>query len=366
MADEVGCALLDGFEVGSVQVGLGYAAVTLESPEGRHQHTGAGRDTRITALDVQELLCAQVCAEAGLGDDVVGQREAELGGHDAVAAVGDVGEGAAVDDGGVVLEGLDQVRVEGVLQQGGHGTGCADVPSRDGLAVVGVGADDLREALFQIGDAGGEAEDGHDLAGNGDVEAVLAGGAVDLAAQAVHDKAELTVVHVHAALPGDAAGVDVQGVALLDAVVDHGRQQVVGGTDGVDVAGEVEVDVLHRHHLCVAAAGCAALYAEDGAEGGFTEAEHGLFAYGVHGVGQTHAGGRLALTGRGGADSRDEDELALLRCLMDEAVVYLGLIAAIGDHVLVGKAQTGGDVGDGLHFGFLCDLDVRLHIQHPP
>ena len=51
---------------------------------------------------------------------------------------------------------------------------------------------------------------------------------------------------------------------------------------------------------------------------------------------------------------------------MDEAVVYLGLIAAIGDHVLVGKAQTGGDVGDGLHFGFLCDLDVRLHIQHPP
>ena len=129
----------------------------------------------------------------------------------------------------------------------------------------------------------------------------------------------------------------------------------------MDVAGEVEVDVLHRHHLCVAAAGCAALHAEDRAEGGFTEAEHGLFAYGVHGVGQTHAGGRLALTGRGGADGRDEDELALLRCLVDEAVVYLGLIAAIGDHVLVGKAQTGGDVGDGLHFGFLCDLNIRLH-----
>ena len=51
---------------------------------------------------------------------------------------------------------------------------------------------------------------------------------------------------------------------------------------------------------------------------------------------------------------------------MDEAVVYLGLIAAIGDHVLVGEAQTGGDVDDGLHFDFLCDLDVRLHIQHPP
>ena len=48
---------------------------------------------------------------------------------------------------------------------------------------------------------------------------------------------------------------------------------------------------------------------------------------------------------------------------------YEGVLNGV-DVVLVkagiGKAQTGGDVGDGLHFGFLCDLDVRLHIQHPP
>ena len=318
------------------------------------------------ALDVQELLGAQVGAETGLGDDVVSQLQAQLGGDDAVAAVGNVGERAAVDDGGVVLQRLHQVGVKGVLQQGGHGTGRADLAGGDGLAIVGVGADDAGQPLFQVVQVGGQAEHGHDLAGDGDVKAVLPRGAVDLAAQAVHDEPQLAVVHVHAAFPGDAAGVDVERVALLDGVVDHGGQQVVGGTDGVDVAGKVEVDVLHRHHLCVAAAGCAALHAEDGAEGGFTEAEHGFFAYGVHGVGQTHAGGRLALTGGGGADGRDEDELALLRCLVDEAVVYLGLIAAIGDHILVGKAQTGGDVGDGLHFGFLCDLDVRLHIQHPP
>ena len=72
----------------------------------------AGRDTRIAALDVQELLCAQICAEAGLGDDVVGQREAELGGHDAVAAVGDVGEGTAVNEGGGALQSLDQVGLQ--------------------------------------------------------------------------------------------------------------------------------------------------------------------------------------------------------------------------------------------------------------
>ena len=146
----------------------------------------------------------------------------------------------------------------GVLEQGGHGTGGADLTGSDGLAVVGVGTDNAGQPCLQVLQVGGQAEDSHDLAGYGDVEAVLPGGAVDLAAQAVHDEAELPVVHIHAALPGDAAGIDVQRVALLDGVVDHGRQQVVGGADGVDIAGKVEVDVLHGHDLGIAAAGRAA------------------------------------------------------------------------------------------------------------
>ena len=128
----------------------------------------------------------------------------------------------------------------------------------------------------------------------------------------------------------------------------------------------MEVDVFHGHHLRVAAAGCAALDAEHGAEGGFAEAEHGLFAQSVHGVGQTHAGGGLALARRGGADSSYKDHLALLGRLMDQAVVDLGLVAAIGDHVLVGDAEGCGDLGNGLHFRFLCDLDIRLHGKQPP
>jgi hypothetical protein len=47
----------------------------------------------------------------------------------------------------------------------------------------------------------------------------------------------------------DAALVDFQLVAPVDVVVDHRRQQVVGRGDGVEIAGEVQVHVLHRHHL---------------------------------------------------------------------------------------------------------------------
>ena len=45
-------------------------------------------------------------------------------------------------------------------------------------------------------------------------------------------------------------------------VVQNSAQQVVGSGDGVHIAGEVQVDVLHRNDLCIAAAGSAALDAE--------------------------------------------------------------------------------------------------------
>ena len=169
--------------------------------------------------------------------------------------------------------------------------------------------------------------------------------------------------HIHAALPGDAAGVDVQRVALLDGVVDHGRQQVVGGADGVDVAGKVEVDILHGHDLGIAAAGRAALDAEDGAQGGLTQAEHRLLAQCVHGIRQTHAGGGLAFAGGGGADGRDQDQLALGTVALGQLVVDLGLVVAVGDDALSLQAQLGRNLGDGLHFGSLCNFDVAQHTQ---
>ena len=45
------------------------------------------------------------------------------------------------------------------------------------------------------------------------------------------------------------SGVDVLRVAVQDRGVEHRGEQVVGGADRVDVAGEVQVEVLHRHDL---------------------------------------------------------------------------------------------------------------------
>ena len=60
--------------------------------------------------------------------------------------------------------------------------------------------------------------------------------------------------------------------------VDRRRNQVVRRSDGVDVAGQVQVEVLHRHHLAVAAAGRTAFDAEGRPLRGLADRRHYFLA----------------------------------------------------------------------------------------
>ena len=100
-------------------------------------------------------------------------------------------------------------------------------------------------------------------------------------------------------------------VAPVDVVVDQGREQVVGRADGVEVAGEMQVDVFHRHDLGIAAAGRTALDAEAGAEAGLAQADHRLLADAVEAVAEADRGRGLALARRRRGDRGDQDQLAV-------------------------------------------------------
>ena len=180
-----------------------------------------------------------------------------------------------------MLERLDEVGLDGVLEQRRHGARRVEVGRRDGLAGVGVGDDHAAQALLQVHEVRGEAERRHDLGCDGDVEPVLAGDPLHAAAQTVDNVAELAVVHIDGALPHDLLGIDTEGVALLDMVVEHCGEQVVGSADRMEVAREMQVDVLHGDDLRVPAARGAALDAEDRAERGLAEREHRLLAEAV-------------------------------------------------------------------------------------
>jgi hypothetical protein len=91
-------------------------------------------------------------------------------------------------------------------------------------------------------------------------------------------------------------------------VIDAGGEEVVGLLDGGEIAVKMEVDVGVRADARAAAAGGAALEAEDRAEGRLAEDGGGAFAEAREGVAETDSGGGLALAGGRGRDGRDEDE----------------------------------------------------------
>src|SRR5690606_35528583 len=136
------------------------------------------------------------------------------------------------------------------------------VPGIHGLASVRVADEDPAQPFLKVRDATRQAEDGHDLRRDGDVKPALPGHAVGQAAETDNDMAQRAVVDVQHPGPQDAAGIQSQFVALVDVVVDQGRQQVVGGADCVDVACKVQVDLVGGDDAGAPAAGGAAFDAK--------------------------------------------------------------------------------------------------------
>jgi hypothetical protein len=308
-------------------------AVVLDRAHRGDEHDGARRQFAEAADDVEELLHPHVGAEARLGDHVVAELHADLVGHERVVAVRDVRERAAVHQAGLALERLDQVRLDRVLEQHRHRARRAEVLGRHRLAAVERVRDrDAPEPLAQVPQILRDGEDGHHLGRRRDVEAGLARVAVGASAEADRDLAQRPVVHVERAPPADAELVDLVLVAVQDRRVEHRGEQVVGGADRVDVAGEVEVEVLHRHDLRHAAAGGAALDAEHRAERRLAQASHRALADRAHALGEPDERRRLALARLRRRHARHADDLAVGPVLepLEHAEPDLGLVAAVG------------------------------------
>ena len=179
---------------------------------------------------------------------------------------------------------------------------------------------------------------------------------------------QAAVVHVDAAPPRDRVRIDVELVAVHHVRVEERREQVVGGRDRVHVAGEVEVEILHRHDLRVAGAGRAALDAEDRAERGLADAQERLLADRAHALRERDRRRRLALAGLGRRDRRDADDLAVRLVLqpVEHREADLRLVAAVG--LDLGVLEAGGrrDLLDRAELGLLCDLETALHARRTP
>ena len=273
--------------------------------------------------------------------------------------------------------------------------------------------DDTAHAVAHIGQVGGQGQDGHDLGGDGDVKAGVAGH-VFFGAKTDLDLAQEAVVGIDHTAPGDAGRIDIQagkagflgggqlvGIGLVDAEflqpAQHGRreltvalliggaqgveqlfvigllgfvenasvdgrgQQVIGCGDGVDIAGQVQVEIFHRDDLAVTAAGRAAFDAKGRTLAGLADAgEDPLAEVGAERLAQTHHGGALALTERGGSDGGHIDVLAIRDVLeaLQHIQANLGFVSPVKLDLLWQQADFLSYQLDRLQLGCLSDLDI--------
>ena len=336
------------------------AALHLECLDGRDQHGGIGPQAGFAALDIEELLSAEICAETRFGHDVVGQLEASPGRHDRIAAMRDVRERPAVHQRRVVFHRLHEIRLQCVAQQHGHCTVRVQLPDGHGLVLARIPEDDVTEPGLEVREIRRETENRHDFRRDRDVETRLANDAVVIAAETRGHRAQRPVVHIHDATPGHTPGIDVQFVFPVHMVVDQSCEQVVRCADRVEVTGKMQVDVRHGDDLRVTAAGCPALHAETGTEARLTQADERLLADPVQRVAETYRRGRLAFAGRRWRHRGHEDELAVFPLAVFGQVTRadLGLVVAVGNKRISGYAQLAGDVLDRQHFRRRCDFNV--------
>ena len=273
-----------------------------------------------------------------------------------------VRERTGVHEAQLPLERLHDVRLDRVLQQHGHRARRLHVLGRDRLAVGRVADRDRAELAAKVLQVGREREDRHHLARRRDVEPRLGRDSVLGAAEAADDAPQLSVGDVDRPPPRDCRDLGL--VAVEPVRVDERREQVVRRRDRVHVAGEVEVDVLHRHHLGVAASGRATLDAEDRPERRLPQREHRATADLAESLRQRDRGRRLALARRRRRDRGDVDQLRVRRIgeAVEDREIDLRLVAAEELELVRLDPGLGRDVGDGAHDGRLGDFETGEHL----
>ena len=342
---------------------LGLARVMLERLDRGDENDRVGTQLARATDDVEELLHAHVGAEATLRDDVVAELQRDPVGDQRVVAVRDVRERPAVNERGLSFERLHEVRLDRLLQQDGHRSRCTELLRRHRLAVERLRNRDRGQSPPQIEEIRSDRDDRHHFGRSGDVEPGLADIAVHAAAEPDGDVTQRAVVDVHAAAPADRQRIDAERVAVQDVRLDHRRQQVVRGADRVDVTGEVEVHVLHRDHLRVAAAGCAALDPEDRSQRGLPQAQHRLLPDVPESLRQRDGRRGLSLAGLRRRDRRDVDQLRVGVCrqAVEDGQVDLRLEAPVEVDLLRQQTEVGRQFVDRSQHRALGDLERRGH-----
>ena len=132
-----------------------------------------------------------------------------------------------MNEGGVTLQSLHQIRQQSVAKKKSHRTSRAEVIGGHERTRIRDPNRNLAEPSPQIGVILGQNEDRHDLAGRGDIEPISTNNPVRLPAKSNRHLAKAPIIHVDDSRPKYPVQVKAQFVTPVEVVIEHGRAEVV-------------------------------------------------------------------------------------------------------------------------------------------
>src|SRR5215831_13738401 len=149
-------------------------------------------------------------------------------------------------------------------------------------------------------------------------------------------------------------------------IVDERSEQVVSNTDRVEVAGEMKIDVFHRHNLRVTPTGGAALHAEAGTKTRFAQANDGVFADSIKSISEADRRRGLTFAGCRRRHRSNQNQLGVRTLLYLVEIVQRNLrfeVAIQQQVAQVDPKSAMADLRDRQHVRFLRNFDVGLWIS---
>lgn len=399
--------------------------VNLQGTDGSNNDNTVWLKARRSALDVEETLTTHGKVKTGLSDHEAslgvvvlvnlstGKLESKSVGNDGGSTNGYVSEWSGVDKDWSSLQGLHHVWLDGILHECSQGTTGTNVVASDWLTGTGSTNDHASKTLTHISKILRKSKNSHDLRGDGDIKAGLTGLALLSWSSADGDTSEMSVVDIKNTSPGDSRWVDVEtseagdllwgevvwvslgdaklleaavpdwleltlallgwdetlvewsillGVLVEHAGLDGSSQQVVGGSDGVDITSQVKVELIHRNDLGVATTGGSTLDAKSGSLGWLTNVgESNTAEVGTKSLNNTHGGGRLTLSEWSWGNTGDDDVATVLTVLetLEEGEIDLGLVSTVWLELSWENTDLSGNLCDHLWVLSSRDSNVR-------
>ncbi len=133
---------------------------------------------------------------------------------------------------------------------------------------------------------------------------------------------------------------------MHDASIHRRREEIVSRAHGVDITGEVKVEILHGHDLRIATAGRTTLDTKGGTLRRLPDNREHLLADVVQALAHTNGGHGLSLAQRGRGDGRDIDVFAIRAILesFKDIKMNLGLVLSIKVQIIFGQAHQFGNL----------------------